>query len=326
MFSHIVFQSERNEAGDMEDFAIFATAATAIVLEAAPFLLLGSLIGAVIEVLVPEETLLRFIPRSGGGQVAVGLFAGMLLPTCECGIVPVARRLLLKNVPPRAAIPYMMAAPVVNPVVLGSTLFAFQGDWTVVALRVVLVLVPAMALGMVLGNVGPQAVLRQRPVNLEKFSEAEAAHVHEHGPGCACGCHVTESNRFKAVLYHTAAEFVSMARFLIFGAVVAAGFKTFLPIEVLELFSGSAFLAIGGLMLLAVLLSVCSEADAFVAASFASFPLTAKVAFMAIGPMVDLKLIPMFLSVFNRRVAVALIVVPTVSVYVMSFVMALGGW
>ncbi len=79
-------------------------------------------------------------------------------------------------------------------------------------------------------------------------------------------------------------------------------------------------------MLLAVLLSVCSEADAFVAASFASFPLTAKVAFMAIGPMVDLKLIPMFLSVFNRRVAVALIVVPTVSVYVMSFVMALGGW
>lgn len=310
----------------MQDISIFAMAATSIVIEAAPFLLLGSLIGAIIEVLVSEETLLRFMPRNPFGQVATGLFAGMLLPTCECGIVPVAKRLLLKNVPPRAAIPYMMAAPVVNPVVLGSTLFAFQGDVTVVVLRVLLVIIPAMVLGLVLGDATPRVVLKPQPVDLQQFSDLEEKHGHDHGPGCGCGCGVVEENRLKAVLYHTGAEFMSMARFLVFGAVVAAGFKTFLPPEVLEVFAANSWLAVSGLMLLAILLSVCSEADAFVAASFVSFPTTAKVAFMAIGPMVDLKLIPMFFAVFHKRVAVALIVVPTFTVYAMSVIMSLGGW
>lgn len=310
----------------MQDISIFAMAATSIVMEAAPFLLLGSLIGAIIEVLVSEEMLLRFMPRNPVGQVATGLFAGMLLPTCECGIVPVAKRLLLKNVPPRAAIPYMMAAPVINPVVIGSTLFAFQGDVTIVLLRVLLVVVPAMTLGFVLGDATPRHVLKSQPIDLQRFSELEGKHVHEHGPGCSCGCGVVEGNRFKAVLFHTGAEFISMARYLVFGAVVAAGFKTFLPPEVLDAFAGNDWLAVGGLMLMAILLSICSEADAFVAASFVSFPTMAKVAFMAIGPLVDLKLIPMFFAVFHKRVAIALVVVPIFTVYAMSLVMTLGGW
>ena len=312
----------------MQDLLIFATAATSIVLEAATFLLLGSLIGALIEVLVPEETLLRYIPRSAGGQVAVGVLAGLVLPTCECGIVPVARRLLLKNVPPRAAIPYMMAAPVVNPVVIGSTLFAFQGDLKVAGLRLLLVLIPAVVLGLVLEDASPAMVLRQHPVDLKRFSEAEDAVTrqgHDHGHGCACGCHSGHANKWVAVLFHTASEFLSMARFLIFGGVVAAAFKTFLPPEILAAFAGSPWLAVAGLMLLAVLLSVCSEADAFVAASFGSFPTMAKVAFMAVGPMVDLKLIPLFFAVFNRRMALALVLVPVISVYAASVLLALGG-
>lgn len=310
----------------MNTLVVFTTSATAIFLEAAPFLLVGSLIGALIEVMVSEETLLRRLPKSGAGQIAVGLFAGMLLPTCECGIVPVAKRLLLKNVPPRAAIPYMMAAPVVNPVVMGSTLFAFQGDVSVVIFRVLLVVVPAAVLGAALGAVSPHTVLRQQPVTLQRFGEQPAeAHDHDHGHGCGCGCGVNEENRFKAVLYHTAAEFVSMSRFLVFGAVVAAGFKTFLPPSVVLLFADNALLAVGGMMLLAVLLSICSEADAFVAASFSSLPMAAKIAFMAIGPMVDLKLIPLFFGVFHKRIAWALILVPVVSVGVMSLVLALGG-
>ncbi|WP_367614081.1 permease [Pseudodesulfovibrio alkaliphilus] len=314
-----------------ESLVVMTTAATAIVLEAAPFLLLGSLIGALIEVLVPERTLLRLIPRSGTGQVAVGVFAGMLLPTCECGIVPVVRRLLLKNVPPRVAIPYMLAAPVVNPVVIASTLFAFQGDMSVVGLRLLLVIIPAAALGFALGDASPRTVLRQQPIDLKRFDEAEAAHLpeHDHAHGCGCGCGHAVSGPFartRAVLFHTAAEFVSMGRFLVFGAVVAAGFKAFLPPAVLEFFIGSPMMAVGGLMLLAIALSICSEADAFVAASFASFPMAAKVAFMAIGPMVDLKLIPLFLTVFTRRVAVALMVVPTVTVFVMGVLLAWGGW
>lgn len=307
----------------MDSLVIFATAATAIVIEAAPFLLLGSLIGAAIEVFVSEQTLQKLIPNNGPGQVFVGLFAGMLLPTCECGIVPVARRLLLKGVPPRAAIPYMMAAPVVNPVVIGSTLFAFQGDLSVAFYRVLLVVVPASVLGLALGKAGPELVLRSRPVTLQQFDKENE---HDHGPDCACDCTSDEGGRFKRMLTHTSAEFLSMARFLIIGAMVAAGFKTLLPPSILELIMSNPFMAVGGLMILAVLLSICSEADAFVAASFASFPMMSKVAFMAIGPMVDLKLIPMFLSVFNRRVAIALIVIPSITVYIMATLFSLGGF
>jgi hypothetical protein len=116
-----------------------------------------------------------------------------------------------------------------------------------------------------------------------------------------------------------------MARFLVFGALVASAFKAFTPPEWLSLFTETTWMAIVGLMLLAVLLSVCSEADAFVAASFAGFPTMAKVAFLALGPMVDLKLIPMFFSVFKRRIAVALIMVPVISVYLTSLFMAQAG-
>lgn len=308
----------------MQDLVIFATAAASIVMEAAPFLLLGSLIGAIIEVLISEETLLRYIPKSGPGQIAVGVLAGMILPTCECGIVPVARRLLLKNVPPRTAIPYMMAAPVVNPVVIGSTLFAFQGDVRMAALRLLVVLIPAIGLGLALGAVGPRDVLRTRPIELKPMAEA-AGHHHHHGPDCGCGCSAPTNNKFLAVLFHTGTEFLSMARFLVFGALVAASFKAFLPPEFVAAFAGSSWLAIAGLMLLAILLSVCSEADAFVAASFGSFPAMAKVAFMAVGPMVDLKLIPLFFAVFNRRVAIALVVVPIIAVYATSLLLDMGG-
>ncbi|WP_419786179.1 permease [Pseudodesulfovibrio sp.] len=315
----------------MQELVIFATTASAIVLEAAPFLLLGSLIGALIEVLVSEQALLRLIPKNGLGQVAVGVFAGMLLPTCECGIVPVARRLLLKNVPPRAAIPYMMAAPVVNPVVIASTLFAFQGDLKITALRLLLVLIPAVALGLALGDASAADILRQRPADLKKYNEAEAAHLpldHDHGPGCACGCsgHHSHGNKWLAILRHTATEFLSMARFLVFGGIVAAAFKTFLPPEILAAFTGSPALAIAGLMLLAVLLSICSEADAFVAASFTAFPVMAKVAFLSVGAMVDLKLIPLFFAVFRRRVALALVLVPIVAVYAVGVTLAMGGF
>jgi hypothetical protein len=285
------------------------------------------LLGAIIEVYVSEAALLRVLPNRALGQITVGLFAGMLLPTCECGIVPVARKLLLKGTPPRVAIPYMMAAPVVNPVVIGSTIFAFQGEIAPVAFRLLLVVVPAFAMGLVLGDLDSSVLLRRTPAALQPLNPAHGhAHTHDHACGCGCCSQVHEANKLKSVIFHTTAEFLSMSRFLILGAIVAAGFKTYLPSGVLELFTSNGFLAIAGLMLLAVLLSICSEADAFVAASFAGFPLAAKVGFMAIGPMVDLKLIPMFYSVFHRRLATALVVVPTVTILFMAMVLHMTNW
>lgn len=312
----------------LDSLSIFATAATAIILEAAPFLLLGSVIGALLEVFVSPEAMARCIPRSLAARVLMGVFGGMVLPTCECGIVPVVRRMLLKGVPPSVAVPFMLAAPVINPVVIASTLFAFQGDVSAVVVRCLLVLVPAMGLGVALRAFNAQDVLRHVPIQLPQFSAGAAGHE-THADGCGCGCghdHGTSGRgTVLSVLFHTAAEFVSMARFLVLGAVVSSAFKAFLPPHVLSYFASTPYLAILGLMLLAVLLSICSEADAFVAKSFAGFPFMSKMAFLAIGPMVDLKLIPLFFMVFRRRVAFALVIVPTVTVFFMAAVTAYMG-
>jgi hypothetical protein len=299
---------------DQGTLSIFAAIVTSIVVEAAPFLLLGSLLASILAVFVGDGALEKIGQRSLPVQISLGLFAGLLLPTCECGIVPVTRRLLKKGVPAGAALPFMLAAPVVNPVSIASTYVAFQGDLSMVLLRVAFVLVPAATIGWVMGGVkGPDLL---RPT-------LEMAHAN----GCGCGCgeeHNHEATRRSFlskiidVLRHTAHEFLDMGRFLILGACAAGLFKVFVPQGLLSMVSGNLVLAVAAMMLMAVLLTVCSEADAFVAASLSMFPRPALLAFLALGPMLDLKLIPSFLSAFQRRVAVAVMIVPVLMIFILA--------
>lgn len=307
----------------------FASVVTAIVLEATPFLLLGSLLAGILEVFAADGALLRFVPRSTWGQVALGLLAGVVLPTCECGVVPVARKLMRKGAPPGVAIPFLLAAPVVNPVSLLATWVAFRGDFPVVGLRVLLVAVPAAVLGYGLARSRVDEVLREGSGGGPGACCGHDGQDHGHDGqdhGCGCGCEApVRGNRVLACLRHTAEEFLDMGRFLILGATVSGLFKAFFPQDLLAQLSGSLPLAVAALMLLAFLLSVCSEADAFVAASLTMFPRAAQLAFMALGPMLDLKLLPAYLSVFRRRVALALIVVPAVLIYFLALCLGLAG-
>lgn len=294
-----------------EDFRIFSSIVTAIVLESAPFLLLGSLVGAAFEVFASREWLARKIPKSAVGRIGMGLIAGMVLPSCECGIVPIVRRLLMKGVPPQMAIPYMMAGPVINPIVLASTYVAFQDSLPMLFWRVFMVAVPAVAMGLALGRAKAPDLLLGGGTILGSAPE----HGPEHGLSCGCGCGHVHGPRWLALLSHAGRDFLQMGKYLIFGAVAAGLFKTFAPQGALSFFEGNMIVSVGGMMLLAILLSVCSEADAFVAAGFSTFPAMAQISFVAIGPMVDLKLIAMFLAVFKRRVVLALVLVPTVLVF-----------
>lgn len=304
---------------DQSAFAIFASIVSSIVIEAAPFLLLGSLLSSIIAVYVGDGALSRLARKGLPAQIALGLFAGLLLPTCECGVVPVTRRLIRKGVPAGAAIPFMLAAPVVNPVSMASTWVAFQGSWEMVAWRVALVLVPAAMLGWTLGAAGAQSLLRP---TLDM--------AHDAGCGC-CNAHAEHQSRpslgqgLLDVLRGTGREFLDMGMFLILGACAAGLFKVFLPQELLQTVSGSVWTAVPAMMLTAVLMSVCSEADAFVAASLSMFPPAALLAFLAIGPMLDLKLIPAFLAVFRRKAALVLLLAPAAAVYLLAMGLGLSG-
>jgi len=298
-----------------QDFYIFVTVATAIFLEAAPFLLLGALVSSLLEVYCPPDRISKFIPKGRITGVLFGLGGGMLLPTCECGVVPIVRRLLLKKVPSHVAIPYMLAAPVINPIVMVSTYVAFRGDIWMVLGRVGLVALTAVTAGLWVGKIDPLLLLPQ----------GEAGNMNHQHANARCDCGIDHEGsshpRFTGALAHAAWEFLDMGKYLILGCFAAGLIKTFLPDTMLAVFEGNLFLAVGGMMLLAVITSVCSEADSFVAASFWSFPKAARLSFITIGPMVDLKLVMMYAGVFHGRAVRILVIVPTLMVYLASILL-----
>jgi uncharacterized membrane protein YraQ (UPF0718 family) len=298
-----------------QELYIFATTATAIFLEAAPFLLLGALASSLIEVYFPGDGIGKWVPKGLPAGVAFGLGGGLLIPTCECGVVPIVRRFLIKGVPPHVAITFMLAAPVINPLVLVSTYVAFRGNIWMVLGRVALVAVPAACMGLALSRSHPHPLLQQQQPDhtVDEHSDCHFQVVHQSQKG----------SRLIAVLAHTASEFLEMGKYLILGCFAAGFLKTFLSDNILTVFETNTFLAVGAMMLLAMVLSVCSEADSFVAASLRSFPAAAQLSFVAIGPMVDLKLLFMYNGIFRRRVVLALVTVPTVIIYISSVILGM---
>ena len=146
---------------------------------------------------------------------------------------------------------------------------------------------------------------------------ADLTHPHPHaGQPIAAG----GRSRWAVVdlLSSGAAEFLDIGKYLVLGALTSAAFKVFLPWQLVQALGGNAAISVAVLMLLAVLLCVCSEADAFVAASFVYAPPSAQLAFMAVGAMVDLKLVGMYFSAFPKKIAWTLIVVPVVCVLGLS--------
>ena len=294
----------------METFNIFSAIVVAIFLEAMPFLALGALLSALIEVFVSTERLLQFIPKRTGAGIALGVAAGLVLPTCECGVVPVVRRLMNKGVPPFIAVTYMLTAPIINPIVLVSTYIAFRGSISMLLGRVVMAALVAVAVGLITKRFSSQPITHQGTTITD----------HDHS---ASHLKLSRGAKVRAVMVHAAHEFFDMGKYLVLGAVVAGLFKTLIPPSITSVFSGSILLSIVGMMLLAMVLSICSEADAFVAASFLSFPAASQLAFVTIGPMVDLKLIGMYAATFKRKMFVTLLVVPTVLVFILSWLYGL---
>lgn len=273
-----------------------------IIAEAMPFMLLGSLVGGIIEVFVPQEWVRRSLGTRGYVAVFMGAGLGVVFPVCECAIVPVVRRLLNKGVPLSAGIAFLLGAPIVNPIVAGSTWLAYRGDWEVVITRMLCGYAIAVFVSLVM-----HVMFRNMPVLAQQTAPESVS---------ACGCcghdhsnahepHV--GAKFWAAVQHACNDFFDVGRFLIIGAFVAALARTTVGVDMLWDLFASPVLAILMMMGLAVTLNLCSETDAFIAAGFQGvFPHAAQMAFMVLGPMLDMKLLLMYLTLFCKRVIVTL--------------------
>ncbi|MFE9029026.1 permease [Streptomyces iakyrus] len=285
--------------------AAWWTVFTAVVVQGVPFLLLGTLVSAAIGAFVPERIFSRLLPRNPALAVPVAGAAGVVLPGCECASVPVAGSLMRRGVAPAAALAFLLSAPAINPVVLVATSIAFPGSPAMVLARLVASLATAVVMGWLWVRFGREEWLR-----LPKGRTTSGA----------SGASGSRWQNFRAGLQH---DFLHAGGFLVVGAAAAAIFNIAVPRSVLDLFTGSAWLSVLLLAVLAVVLCVCSEADAFVAASLSGFSPTARLAFMVVGPMVDLKLIALQAGTFGRGFAVRFSAVTWVVAVVSS---VLVGW
>jgi uncharacterized membrane protein YraQ (UPF0718 family) len=266
---------------DRPAVAHWATIFVSIALAAMPFLVLGVTISAAIAAFVPAGFLPRMLPDRPAAAVPVAAVAGAALPGCECGSVPIARRLVSRGAPAAAALTFLLSAPAINPIVMVSTAVAFPDQPEVVAARFVASLLAAIAVGLVWARFGRDALL----------GRARRAHSHEGRP--------------LSVLVSTAQhDLLHAGGFLIVGAATAATLQTVVPRSILDNVSESPVLSVLALAGLAVLMAICSEADAFVAASMTQFSMTSRLAFMVVGPMVDVKLIALQAGTFGRSFAV----------------------
>ncbi|MDY7090166.1 MAG: permease [Actinomycetota bacterium] len=276
----VVFRGPLSELVSGPALQTWTTVFVSVLVQAAPFLVFGVALSAVIAVYVPRSFWAKALPGHPALAVPAASLAGVVLPGCECGSVPIAGSLIRRGVTPAAALAFLLAAPAINPIVLTATVVAFPGRPEMAVARGVASLVVAVLIGWLWLRLGRAEWIRlpHRP-ELDDMSRGRA---------------------FWAASRH---DVLHAGGFLVVGAAAAATINVVVPEAWLTGLASSEVLSILALAVLAVLLSICSEADAFVAASLSQFSLTSRLVFLVVGPMVDLKLISMQTGVFGRRFA-----------------------
>jgi uncharacterized membrane protein YraQ (UPF0718 family) len=285
----------------------WSTVFVAICVQATPFLVLGVLVSGAIAAFVPSSFFTKVMPKRAIFAVPLAGVCGIALPGCECGSVPIANRLIDRGVRPSAALAFLLSAPAINPIVLVATAVAFQSEPRMVWARLVGGLVTAVVVGLIWEKLGQPAWMKPR--------------LRNKGEG--------EETGLKMFLPTMRGDFTQAAGFLVIGAAAAATLNTVVPRTFMQHVGGSVVLSIITMGLLAFFLALCSESDAFVAASFSTIPVVGKLVFLTVGPAVDIKLFAMQSGTFGRKFAVRFAPVTFVVAIVVGVgtgLLFFGGW
>jgi uncharacterized membrane protein YraQ (UPF0718 family) len=300
----------------------FVLTFTSIFYEALPFIILGAVIAGILEELLPQRLITRFLPRSR---------TLVIFPMCECGIIPVMRRLIRKGLPLSCCVAYLLAGPIINVVVMLSTYVAFSGmekavepggglayqmgGWWMMGLRAGLGFLVAVVTAHIVEwqyqKYGSK-LLMPLAVPGKQLTNEEGEEVEEKRSAWQRLSNITDT------ALH---DFIDITVFLILGALLSAFTRQMVTQEMIsDLSRNHAVLSIALMMGLAVLLCLCSEADAFVAASFVTLRPAAKLGFLVLGPMLDLKLYMMYTRVFRPRLIYTIFLSVIVQVFAYSYV------
>jgi len=315
-----------------------------IFFESLPFLLLGAIISSIIETYVSNEQIAKMIPKNKILGSIVGVFLGFFIPACDCAVIPVSKRLLKKKVPINVAVSFMLASPIINPVVLLSTYNAFyRTNPKIFWYRLLLGIFVALVIGIIMGIIfGKNEVI----TNNSDDEECSCSHHHHE-----CECHHEEfevdemfsdlkkevirehkhhnhkhsfKNDLLSICKHTAYDLFEVVKYLMFGALIASLFQVLLPRNILNLFKNSNILSIIVLMIFAYLVSLCSTSDSFVGKSLLSmFSESSILAYLLLGPMIDIKNTFVLLGNYKRSFVVTLITLIFVVIFITSLMVVM---
>lgn len=280
-----------------------------IMIEALPFVLIGSIISGFIDVYITPDRVHAFLPQNKILRILFGTFVGFIFPSCECGIVPIVNRFLEKKVPTYTAVPFLATAPIINPIVLFATYTAFGNSVHFALFRALGSILVALVLGIFWGFVAKAPILKQ-----------DGAKVHSHDFSDKRGW-----TKVGYALIQAIDEFFDMGRYLVFGCLFASFVQVYVPTYVLTRIGHNSLTAILLMMVLAFLLSLCSEADAFIGASLlASFGFAPVMAFLIIGPMIDIKNLLMMKNHFTNKFILQFI--SLITLVILAYCLMIGGF
>lgn len=313
-----------------------------LLVEALPFLLLGVFLSSLLLCFTNEKALLRILPKNPLGGALAGSLVGFLFPACECGNVPVTRRLILQGAPPAVAMGFLLAAPVINPIVIWSTWVAFRDQPEIVVLRVLFTMIIPTLVGWVFSAQKDLRPILQRrtadlleltcprPTNdqpallqrgtffLGQGSQPAASIALESAIVSELAVPAGLWPKLSLALDNTLQELRDLGGVLILGSAVAALIQTFAPRELILSLGQGPVTSVIAMLVLGTVVSICSTVDAFFALAFASvFTSGALLAFLVLGPMVDLKGIGMLLTVFRPRAVIYLFGLTTVMTFLL---------
>jgi len=279
-----------------------------IFFESLPFLFLGALLSACIETYISNEQIAKIIPKNKILGSFFGVFLGLFIPACDCAVIPISKRLLKKKVPINVAISFLLSAPIINPVVLFATYSAFyKTNPEIFWYRLILGISIALIIGIIMG-----LIFRNKEVITNDISNNKCCHQHHPKKH-------SFKNDFLSITKHTSYDLFEVLKYLIIGALIASAIQVLLPRNILMIFNNNILISIIALMLFAYLISLCSTSDSFVGRSLlSSFNEVSIIAYLLLGPMIDIKNTFVLLGNYNKKFVVTLIILIFTIVFIAS--------
>ncbi|EKQ57232.1 MULTISPECIES: permease [unclassified Clostridium] len=284
-----------------DEFKRFYTVFISILIQGFPFILVGSFVSAIIQICISRETFIKIFPKNIFLSCIIAALAGLLFPICDCGTIPVVKGLIKKKIPLAAGVTFMLAAPIVNPIAIISTVYAFQGMKSVVIYRIIAGIIISILVGLIMQfcTKKNESILKSDDTIID----------------CSCGfCDdnyvysKSKLDKIKAVFIHAGDEFFNIGKFMIIGTFLSSIFQTIVSINNNMFVPKDSRISLLLMMLLSFLLSVCSTSDAFIAKGFLKqFSINSIMGFLVAGPMLDIKNTIMLFGSFKKKFVLKLI-------------------